>query len=137
LTFLLDTNVVSELRKPHPHQAVLSWFAGQRASNLFVPAIVLAELQRGVELRRLQDEAHAALLDAYVDEVATRFQVISMSGPTFRRWAKLMLRRPAEVANDAIIAATALERGLTVVTRNVRDFEALGMTVLNPFVDGR
>lgn len=137
MRFLLDTNVISELRKPHPHLAVVSWFAGRRQDELALPAVVLAELQRGAELRRLQDFEHADQLTRYIDGVARRSTIVGMDGAVFRRWAKLMLKQPPTRANDAMIAATAIEHGLTVVSRNVRDFQALGLTVVDPFVDLR
>jgi predicted nucleic acid-binding protein len=131
--YLLDTNVISELRKPRPHGAVVEWFRSVPEEELAVPAIVIGEIQHGVEATRKQDPAKAAEIEIWLDEIMDSYRVISMDGHLFREWAKLRARQSDELSADAMIAATARVHGLTVVTRNVKDFAVFGVRVLNPF----
>ncbi len=134
--FVLDTNIVSELRRPRPHGAVLAWLGSVQVADLHICAYTLGELQAEVELTRARDPAKAAALDRWIDLVPGQFHVLAMDGPIFRAWARLMHGRSETLEDDAMIAAAALVHGMTVVTRNVRDFEALGARVMNPFVWG-
>jgi toxin FitB len=134
--YLLDTNVISELRKPRPHGAVVAWLQGVDDADLHLCAMTLGELQSGIETCREQDAAKAAEIEAWVDQVAATYNVLTMDAATFRLWAKLMHRQSGTVLEDALIAASALVHKLTVVTRNVRDFERFGVQVLNPFEHG-
>jgi predicted nucleic acid-binding protein len=131
--YLLDTNVVSELRRTRPHPALMAWFAQTSAGQLFLSAVTLGELEAGVEMTRRQDPARAAAIEAWIDVVASTYDILPMDGVIFRRWAQLMHRRSRDLIEDAMIAATALIHNLTVVTRNVRDFERLGLIAINPF----
>lgn len=131
--YLLDTNVVSELRKPRPHGAVLAWIASVDDSHLHLSAVTIAEIQAGIEITREQDEAKSAELEAWLDMVAASYNVLPMDSMTFRAWARLMHRRSETFYEDAMIAATAQVHDLTVVTRNVGDFRPFGVKVLNPF----
>lgn len=131
--YLLDTNVVSELRKPKPHGGVLAWLQGVDDSELFLSAVTLGEIQAGIELTREQNAAKAAEIEAWLELVASAYNVLPMDGAVFRHWARLMHRQSDTLYEDAMIAATAKTHGLKVVTRNVADFHALGLQVLNPF----
>ncbi|MHB8618366.1 MAG: PIN domain-containing protein [Chloroflexota bacterium] len=131
--FLLDTNVISETRKSRPHGAVIAWLAATANEDLHVSALTLGELQAGVEITREQDPAKAAEIEAWIDRVAETHNVLPMDGSAFWAWARLMHHRPDELLEDAMIAATAMVHNLIVVTRNVRDFEELGVQTLNPF----
>lgn len=131
--YLLDTNVVSELRKPRPHGAVLAWFQGLEETQLHLSAVTIGEIQAGNEITREQDEGKAAEIESWLEMVATSYNVLPMDAATFRAWARLMHRRSDTVYEDAMIAATALVHGLTVVTRNVADFKSFGVALLNPF----
>jgi toxin FitB len=134
LSFLLDTNVVSELRKAKPHGAVIAWLNAQPAHALYLSAMTIAEIQRGIELTRTQDAARAEQLEHWlVLELLPNAQVLPMDAEVARVWAKLMHRRSSTLTEDALIAATALTHQLTVVTRNVRDFSALNVACLDPF----
>ena len=131
--YLLDTNVVSELRKPKPHGAVLAWFEGIEDAHLHLSAVTIGEIQSGIEITREQDQAKASEIEAWLEMVATSYNVLPMDAATFRAWAQLMHRRSDTVYEDAMIAATAKVHGLTVVTRNVADFKPFGVPLLNPF----
>ena len=131
--YLLDTNVISELRKNKPHGAVLSWFASVAARNLHIPAVAVGELQDGVELTRLQDRLKAAEIEHWIDRIVRAFVVIPMDADTFRETARLMAGKPDDLFEDAMIAATARIHKLMVVTRNVKDFALFDVQVLNPF----
>ena len=131
--YLLDTNVVSELRRPRPHGEVLDWMADVPADQLFVSAVTVGEIQAGIEITREQDVAKAEELQVWLDKVLASYGVLPMDAPAFREWAKLMHRRSSALSEDAMIAATAIVHRLTVVTRNVRDFDQLGVELLNPF----
>ncbi len=131
--YLLDTNVVSELRRTRPHGTLLAWLQDVQDHDLHISAVTIGEIQSGVEITREQDEAKAAAIEAWLAEVAGTYNVLSMDAQTFRVWARLMHRRSDNLIEDAMIAATAAVHRLTVVTRNVRDFEGLGVLTLNPF----
>jgi toxin FitB len=119
--FLLDTNVVSELRRPRPHGAVLGWMQATDDADLHLSAVTLGELQAGIELTRMQDAGKAAELQCWLDAVEAQYAVLPMDGRTFREWARLMQARSDTLYEDAMIAATTRVHGLTVVTRKVKD----------------
>ena len=132
--YLLDTNVVSELRRPRPHGAVLAWLQAVDDAQLFISAVTLGEIQAGIELTREQDTDKASEIEAWLDQVAAAYNVLPLDAAAFREWARLMHRRSDTLYEDAMIAATARVHGLTVVSRNVADFKALGMEAINPFM---
>ena len=134
--YLLDTNVISELRRPRPHGAVVAWLEGVADHDLHLSAVTLGELQAGVEITREQDPERASQIESWIDQVAQTWNILPLDGRTFRAWAKLMHRRSDDLLADALIAATALTHHLLVVTRNVRDFSSLGVETLNPFEVG-
>jgi len=131
--YLLDTNVVSELRRPRPHGAVLAWLEGVNDDQLHLSVVTLAEIQAGIEITREQDHAKAIEIEAWLDLVSNSYNVLPMDGATFRCWARLMHRQSDTLYEDAMIAATAQVNNLTVVTRNVVDFEPFGVALFNPF----
>lgn len=132
--FLLDTNVISELRKPKPHGAVVAWLKMQQSDALFISAMSIAEIQQGIELTRAQDADRADVLENWLQhELLPSAQILPMDADVARAWAKLMHKRSNILFEDALIAATAMTHRLTVVTRNVRDFKALGIECLDPF----
>ena len=131
--FLLDTNVVSELRKPKPHGGVVAWIAALREDQIYVSAVTMGELQRGVEQTRKQDSAKAREIESWVDQLEASSNVLPMDAPCFREWARLMEAKSEHLLEDAMIAAIARVHGLKVATRNESDFAALGAHFLNPF----
>ena len=131
--YLLDTNVVSELRRPRPHGAVVTWVESIPDEHLHVCAVTLGELQAGVENTRERDPDKAAEIEAWIGQITGLYNVLSLDGACFRAWARLMHRKPDELVMDALIAATAFVHNLTVATRNVRDFRRLGSPTLDPW----
>ncbi|WP_166141893.1 type II toxin-antitoxin system VapC family toxin [Methylosinus sp. RM1] len=131
--YLLDTNVVSELRRARPHGGVLAWLESVADHELYLSAVTIGEIQAGIEITRARDAERAAAIEAWLEQVAATYNVLAMDAPAFRQWARLMHRKPDRLIEDAMIAATAIVHGLTVVTRNMRDFEALRAPTLNPF----
>lgn len=131
--YLLDTNVISELRKPKPHGGVIAWLQSCADDDLYISAVTLGEIQAGVEITREQDAVKAADIEAWLAKVAESYNILPMDGAVFRAWAKLMHRRSDTLYEDAMIAATGQVHSLVVVTRNVADFKSLGVELLNPF----
>lgn len=131
--YLLDTNVVSELRKPRPHGGVVAWLESMDDTQLYLSAVTLGEIQAGIELTREQDPEKAKEIEAWLELVAGAYNVLPMDAAAFRVWARLMHRKSNTLYEDAMIAATAKVHGLTVATRNAADFKALGLEVFNPF----
>ncbi|HWH60086.1 MAG TPA: type II toxin-antitoxin system VapC family toxin [Terriglobales bacterium] len=131
--YLLDTNVISELRKPKPHGAVVEWVTAQSEEQLFLSAVTIGEVQAGIERVRENDPRKAVELEHWLDQIANSYNVLSMDATCFREWGRLMHRQPDQLLEDAMIAATARVHRLTVATRNERDFIHLGVSILNPF----
>ena len=136
MAFLLDTNVVSELRKPRPHGGVLAWIQSVEDAELHLASVTIGEIQAGIELTREQDTAKAGEIERWLDQVCDTFSILTMDGPAFRRWAQLMHRQSDTLYEDAMIAAIAKVHQLTVVTRNVADFKPFAVPLLNPFTGG-
>jgi predicted nucleic acid-binding protein len=135
--YLLDTNVVSELRKTRPHGGLLAWQKDVPEDSVLISVVTLGELQAGVERTRRQDPAKAAEIEAWLDGVPDWEGILPMDGRVFREWARLMAGSPLQLAQDAMIAATARVYRLTVVTRNVRDFKSFDVPVLDPFAQAK
>ena len=131
--YLLDTNIVSELRKQRPHGGVVAWLQSIDDAQLYLSAVTIGEIQAGIELTREQNTEKAEEIEAWLALVADAYNVLPMDAATFRAWARLMHRKSDTLYEDAMIAATATVHRLTVATRNVSDFHALGMDVFNPF----
>ncbi len=131
---LLDTNVVSELRRSRPDRAVSTWIERIPHDQLFLSAVTIGEIQAGVEITREQDFKKAIEIETWLIELMDSYNVLPMDGPTFREWARLQHRRSNTLAADAMIAATAVVNELIVVTRNVRDFEPFDVELLNPLL---
>ena len=105
--YLLDTNVVSELRKPRPHGGVLAWLESLEDDQLYVSAVTLGEIQAGIELTREQDLQKAQEIETWLAMVSVAYNVLPMDAAAFTAWAKLMHRKSDTLFEDAMIAATA------------------------------
>jgi toxin FitB len=135
--YLLDTNVISEVRKPKPHGAVLEWISSLEAREIFVPSIAIFELQAGVELTRRQDADKAQEIEGWIDSLCRLDNIVPLDWQGFRLCARLMDGRTPDLFADAMVAATARIHGLTVATRNTRDYRHFGVPVFNPFTGRR
>ena len=131
--YLLDTNIVSELRKPRPHGAVVAWVKTLRPEQVFLSAVTIGELQAGVELTRRNDPDKAQEIEDWLNQVEASFASLPMDSACFREWARLMAGKSSELIEDAMIAATARVHGLRVATRNERDFRQFQVGAFNPF----
>jgi len=134
LTYLLDTNVISELRRQKPNSAVTSWLDSQVDDDLFLSVIVVGEVRQAVERLRHRDRSQAAALDAWLQATVTAFghRILPITVEIAQEWGRLNSRDPLPAA-DSLIAATAHVHGLTLATRNTADFMHTGVSVLNPF----
>jgi predicted nucleic acid-binding protein len=131
--YLLDTNVVSELRKKKPHGSVLAWISGLRLEQMYVSAVTIGELQAGVEITRRQDADKAKEIELWVDQIQATSQVLVMDAACFREGAVLMHGKSNHLMEDAMIAATARINSLIVATRDEADFRQFAVPMLNPF----
>ena len=134
MSFLLDTNVLAELRKPRPHPSVAAWYEGVGDEELFLSVLVVGEIQQGVTRLRRKDPRQAAVYEAWLGKLRREFadRVLPVSQDVALAWGRLAAGDPLPVV-DGLLAATALVHGLTVATRNVADFEPTGVALLNPF----
>jgi predicted nucleic acid-binding protein len=133
--FLLDTNVLSELRKESRCDAgVRDWMEHADAGGLFVSVLVLGEIRRGIERIRIRDQKQARVLEKWLESLRTEFsdRILPVDEPVADQWGRLGLRQPAPLL-DAFLAATALVHDLTVVSRDEDGFRNTGVRLLNPF----
>ncbi len=131
--YLLDTNVVSEMRKQKPHGAVVAWLTDLRDQQVFLSAVTMGELQAGIELTRRQDPEKATEIERWVDQLEASYQILPMDTASFREWGRLMHGKSDDLVEDGMIAATARKHDLIVATRNEDDFKQLNVRVFNPF----
>lgn len=125
------------MRKKKPHGGALAWLQSLEVEQVFFSAVTFGEIQKGVEITRGQDEAKANEIEAWAGQLERSSRVLPMDSACFREYARLMQERPGTLAEDAMIAATARVHGLTVATRNERDFAHFGVAVFNPFRAGK
>ena len=121
------------MRKPKPHGGAFAWLQSLELGQVFFSAVTFGEIQRGVELTRRQNPVKANEIEAWATHLERTSQVLPMDSACFREYARLMHGHSDTLAEDAMIAATARVHGLTVATRNERDFSHLGVSVVNPF----
>ena len=135
MSYLLDTNVISELRKrERGHAGVVRWAASVDPRDLHTSVLVIGELRRGIELKRRTDAAQATALTLWLDKLRAGLgaRILSVDERVAEAWGRLGIPDPLSVI-DGLIAATAIVHSLTVVTRNVADLARTGVTVLDPF----
>ncbi len=132
--FLLDTCLLSELRKKQCNSGVAEWIATIDPDDAFLSMLTLGEIRRGIELHRAKNPAAARNLERWLSGLETHCseRILPITAAISDRWGRLCPKQPLPVS-DGLIAATALEHRLTVVTRNVADFERSGAGILNPF----
>ncbi|MGA2127002.1 MAG: type II toxin-antitoxin system VapC family toxin [Xanthobacteraceae bacterium] len=138
MRYLLDTNVVSETRRLRPDPGVTAFLSAADATSLFISVLTLGEMHRGVIAKRRTDPLAADQLGLWVDGIETMFadRILPVDAAAARRWGELSAARSLPVV-DTLIAATALVNGLVLVTRNMRDLEATGATLIDPWLTGR
>jgi predicted nucleic acid-binding protein len=137
VTYLLDTNVLSETRKRQPDTGVTEWVAATEPGRLHVSVLTLGEIEQGIaRIRARGDHQQAAGLERWLREMEVGFadRILLVTLPVASAWGRQQHVQPLPVV-DALIAATARVNGLTVVTHNVKDFQRSGIQVLNPFGD--
>jgi predicted nucleic acid-binding protein len=135
--YLLDTNVISEIRKrDRAHSNVAQWVTKTPVGEIGTSVLVLAEIRRGIELKRRKDPKQAAALDRWFAQVRTRLgdRVLPVDEPIAEAWAWLSVPDPVPFI-DGLLAATAKVRGLTLVTRNVAQLARTGISILDPFAE--
>ena len=137
--FVLDTNVVSELRRPEKaDQQVVAWASSVPLASIFLSAITVLELELGALLIERKDKAQGLVLRAWVDgQIMPRFEgrILPVDAAVAQRYARLHVPDP-RAERDALIATTVLVHGMTIVTRNTADFELTGVQILNPWTGG-
>ena len=133
--FLIDTDVLSALRRRDRHPELVRWLQAQRTADLYLSAVTVGEIERGIARQQRRDPSFARELSLWLDRVLAWYgdRILGVDVPTARRWGRLSGDLGHDRA-DLIIAATALEHGLTVVTRNLKHFEPTGVSVFNPFI---
>lgn len=135
MKFLLDTNIISEIRKrDRAHPNVVRWVARTPVAEIGTSVLVLAEIRHGIELKRRNDPEQAKSLDRWFSQMRTRLgdRVLPIDEPVAEAWALLGIPDPLPLI-DGLLAATAKVHGLTLVTRNVADIAVVGVSLLDPF----
>ena len=139
MTWLIDTTIISELRKgPRCHPALAASWAGVEDRDLFLSAFTLGKIRKRIEAIRPRDAAKAAAPEGWLVEIADAFgpRVLSVDAVVAEMWGRISALRSAPVIDDALLAATARAHDLVLVTRNTADVEGLGARLLNPFASG-
>lgn len=135
MSYLLDTNVISELRKPQRDAGVAAWFADAESSELFLSVLVVGEVRQGIErLRRRRDWAQADLFEGWLSRLKDEFgdKLLPVSAAIAERWGGLNAAQPLPVV-DGLLAATAIEHDLTLVTRDTGALASSGARLLDPW----
>jgi predicted nucleic acid-binding protein len=134
MSYLLDTNIVSELRKRNPDSRVLAWYGTVRPEDLYLSVLTIGEIRRGVEQLRRRDPVRAARMEWWLTGLRTsyRTRILEVDANIAEEWGRINVPNPLPVI-DGVLAASAIVRGWTLVTRNVRDVKRCGVRLLNPF----
>jgi predicted nucleic acid-binding protein len=133
--YLLDTNVVSETRRPRRDARVVAFLAGEAKVDSYLSVLTIGELRKGVEAKRRLDPAAAERIDAWIGRLEIQYadKTLPVDKPVADMWGRLMADRPRPIV-DTMLAATALVHGLTLVTRNTRDVAGTGVNAINPWL---
>lgn len=134
MSYLLDTNIVSELRKPDPDATLLSWYDTVRPADLYLSVLTIGEIRRGVERLRRRDPLQAARVERWLTglRVSYRNRIVEVDASIAEEWGRINVPDPLPTV-DGLLAASAIVRDWTLVTRNVRDVKRCGVRLLNPF----
>ena len=134
MSFLLDTNILAELRKPRPHAGVTAWYAGVTGEDMFLSVLVVGEVQQGIVRLQRRDPRQALAYEKWLGRLRREFadRILAVTQDVALEWGRLNAGDPLPVV-DGLMAATARVHGLTLVTRNVADFVRTGVAVVNPF----
>ncbi|KKB11651.1 hypothetical protein VE25_11730 [Devosia geojensis] len=132
--FLIDTNVVSETRKRNASPAAMDYLSRLESEHTYISVLTLGELRRGVVAKQATDKIMAAEFQSWLDDIEREYvgRTLTITAEIAHRWGEITSDRTRPVV-DSLIAATAIVHGLTVVTRNVRDYQTLGIPVINPW----
>jgi predicted nucleic acid-binding protein len=135
VSFLLDTNAVSELTKQRPNPNVVRWFRSVPSTDLFLSVITLAEIRKGIELKRATNAQDAAQFETWLQTLAVHYRsrILTLDDEAADRWGRIMAAYPRVPVEDGQIAAIALRHGMTLVTRNLRHVAPTGVVCLDPF----
>jgi len=135
VSFLLDTNVISETTKKRPNASLMAWLQSVPSTDLFLSVVTLGEIRKGVELKRTANPEDAARLETWLQTLALRYRsrILVLDEEIADRWGRIMAAFPTVPIEDGQLAATALHHNLTLVTRNSRDVAPTGVPHLNPF----
>jgi predicted nucleic acid-binding protein len=136
--FLADTNLLSEPMRSRPSPSVMAWLAARTDDEIATSVVCIGELLRGTYLLSTRDPTRAATILAWIAEIEAANEILSVDRAVMDAWARIRVAYPSRNSSeDTLIAATAVAHGLTVATRNTRDFEALGVPVLDPWAMGQ
>jgi hypothetical protein len=135
LSFLLDTNVVSELAKARPSQKVIGWLRSVPSTDLFLSVIKFGEIRKGIEKKRMTSARDAARLEAWLTALALRYRsrLLSFDEQSADQWGRIMALHPTVPVEDSQLVATALQHHLTFATHNVRHIAKTGVAFVDPF----
>ena len=131
---LLDTNVISEIRKRRPDPRVFAWYESLTAAETFISALTIGEIRQGIERLRRKDTEQADLLERWLDGLRISYadHIIAVDAAVAEEWGRMNVPRPLPVV-DGLLAATAKARGLTLATRNTADLARSGAALFNPW----
>lgn len=134
MSFLLDTNVISEIRKPNGDANVRAWMSGVPAGDLYLSVLVMGEIRRGIELLRRRDPARAAVYETWLTMLRQDYadRILPITAEVAEEWGRMNVPDPVPTV-DGLLAATAKVRGWTLVTRNTADLARTGVRLVNPF----
>jgi predicted nucleic acid-binding protein len=134
VSYLLDTNVLSEARKPNANPNVAAWYSAVERTELYMSALAVGEVRRGAELLRRRDQASGEVFDTWLARLQREYsgRILPVTETVADLWGRLMVPDPLPIL-DGLMAATALVHDMTFVTRNVADIERTGVRLLNPF----